>query len=327
MMKAFIKKCIQNFAGVVGWRVAKAGKKKLIILMYHRVLPISDERYQFEEPGMVVSDASFRMHMQVIADESIPVLTPEQWIDMKESERPQLAVAITFDDGWLDNYQYAFPILKEFGFVSTLYIVTDYLGKPAPFWPNRVLRLLLSDRSVISDEWHDLINMMGEQPRLPVSRDKAASLIATLKKYRDDEIYEALENVSLSEPSQIEMIDETQLLDAQASMGVVIGCHTRRHYRLVDGLSDNLLEEEIVESKHILERLTSIRPTTFCFPNGDFSEKALALVKTHYCNAVTTKRGHNVSGEVDAHQLVRIGVHNDISDTPLKFKARLSSYV
>ncbi|MCW8107271.1 polysaccharide deacetylase family protein [Alteromonas ponticola] len=326
-MKTMIKKFLHGIVGSIGWRIAKLGDKKLIILMYHRILPSSDERYRFEEPGMVVSYESFRMHMQVITDEGIPVVTPEAWLEKNENERPPVAIAITFDDGWLDNYQYAFPVLKEFGFVSTLFVVTDYLGCPAPFWPNRVLRLLLDKNSVISEEWHDLVNMMPSKPVLPMSRDEAAHVIASLKHYSDDDIYRALNKIPSSISGQIEMISADQLLEAKATMGVEVGCHTRRHYRLLEGLEESLLQEEIVESKEILKSIISEDPTTFCFPNGDYSSRALKMVRENYVAAVTTARGHNISGNVDKHQLVRIGVHNDISDTPLKFKARLSTFM
>ncbi|MCW8091295.1 polysaccharide deacetylase family protein [Alteromonas sp. ASW11-130] len=326
-MKSLIKKCLRSVAGTVGWQIAKSGKKKLIILMYHRVLPVSDSRYQFEEPGMVVSDKTFRLHMQVIADENLPVITPNKWISTADEEKPSLAIAITFDDGWLDNYEFAFPVLKEFGFTSTLYVVTDYLGKPAPFWPNKILRLLLDQNVTVNEDWNALLRLSGPLPSLPMSRDDAANVILKLKRHSDKEIYSALQNIELQQNSQIEMINKEQLMDAQKTMGVKVGCHTRRHYRLVDELSSSLLKEEIVQSKQILTEMIQDDIDAFCFPNGDFCPEALKLVEENYRYAVTTKRGHNFLDNFSQHQLTRIGVHNDISDTKIKFKARLSSWI
>ncbi|NMH59046.1 polysaccharide deacetylase family protein [Alteromonas ponticola] len=325
-MKKLIKKCLQSLAGTVGWQLAKAGDKKLIILMYHRVLPANDPRYRFEEPGMVVTDSTFKMHMEVLANERIPVLTVDDWVNSDDKDKPQLAIAITFDDGWLDNFEYAFPVLKEYKFVSTLYVVTDYLAQPAPFWPNKVLRLLLDENSKPDETWSDLLNLLNHQPNVPLSRDEAAACIKTLKQHSDQTIYAALNNISSSGMHQVEMMSQSQISQAQQEYGVTVGCHTRKHMRLIEGLPQSVLSAEIVESKSILSEISNEHAHSFCFPNGDYSDSALALVRQHYANAVTTKRGHNRVG-CDVHQLVRIGVHNDISNTPLKFKARLSSYI
>lgn len=326
MIKQLVKNTLSFAAGTLGWSMVRRGNKRLIILMYHRVLPVNDPRYQREEPGMVVSDKTFAMHMQTLHDEKVPVMTVSDWLAQPESTRAPLTVAITFDDGWLDNYEFAFPVLKQFGFRSTLYVVTDFLGKPAPFWPNKVLQLLLAEDAQPTDDWGPLLRLIDKRISLPLSRDEAAQIIDHLKSHSDHEIYNALAAIPAEQDTPVEMISTEQLLDAQATMGVEIGSHTRRHYRLKEGLSETLLQEEIVEAQRILQDMTGAPVTTFCFPNGDFSEAAHQLVQSHYQAAVTTMRGINSARNFDTHKLLRIGVHNDISETPLKFKAKLSGW-
>ncbi|QJR81982.1 polysaccharide deacetylase family protein [Alteromonas pelagimontana] len=328
MLKPLLKSCAQWVAGTIGWASMKRGDKKLIVLMYHRVLPTDDPRFQYEEPGMVVSDRTFAMHMQTLSAEKLPVMTVSKWVGLSDVERPALTVAITFDDGWLDNYEYAFPVLKQYGFPSTLYVVSDFLGLPAPFWPNKVLRLLLTPGLRIDENWQPLLNMINAELSLPLSRNAAAEVIAKLKQYDDDDIYQALASIKAdTAASQIEMINQEQLLDAQTHYGVEVGCHTRKHYRLVEGLNAEKLQDEVVQSKQILEALTHKAVSSFCFPNGDFSDAAHALVKSNYCCAVTTKRGINTSGSLIPSKLNRVGVHDDISNRPISFKARLSCWL
>jgi len=326
MIKPLVKSVWQTLAGTVGWYKVKRGDKKLIVLMYHRVLPTTDPRYQFEEPGMVVSDTTFAMHMQVLSEENINVMTVSQWSALPADQRPQLTVAITFDDGWLDNYEYAFPVLKRYNFASTLYVVSDFMDMPAPFWPNKVLRLLLTPGLQQTEAWQPLLALTGTLPPLPLTRDQGAAVIDHLKQHGDDTIYAALAPLSdvLASHTQTEMINQQQLHDALTNYGVELGCHTRRHYRLVEGLSETLLQEEIVQSKQLLEAANNRRVASFCFPNGDFSPAAHKLVSEHYDCAVTTKRGINTAANLQTSKLLRIGVHNDISNTPMKFRAKLS---
>lgn len=93
----------------------------LPILMYHHVSP---------SPGLVtVSPSCFREHMAKIAREGW------QTIGVAELERffageplPRRSVMITFDDGYLDNFIHAHPVLQEFGLKAVLFLVTGWPG-------------------------------------------------------------------------------------------------------------------------------------------------------------------------------------------------------
>jgi len=61
----------------------------------------------------------------------------------------------------------------------------------------------------------------------------------------------------------------------------------------------------------------------FCYPNGDFTDKVTEIVSQHYQSAVTTHRGINRLSSLSPYRLDRIGLHNDISNTPKKLLARI----
>ncbi|WP_100643210.1 polysaccharide deacetylase family protein [Alteromonas facilis] len=325
LLKDLLKIIPTWLAATVGWRTLLAGDKTLVILMYHRVLPKDDQRYQFEEPGMVVTPKTFRMHVETLVDSKVPVVSLRSWLEKDASKRPQFAVAITFDDGWLDNYEFAFPILREYDLPSTLFAVSRFLGQPAPFWPNKLLRILLSNSKWTSEQIASMQKLMPNFSGGSMNRESAASIIQYLKQYPDTQIHDVL-SVFSDEELAIEMMDLKQLTDAKQNLNVDIGSHTCNHLRLKDYLPTATLKEEISESKKELEACIQDNINGFCFPNGDYSEEALALVKTTYSYAVTTNRGHNNNAEMSPYELVRIGLHEDVSNTPTKFKARLANW-
>ncbi len=92
------------------------------VLMYHHVLPQS---------GFITSaQAHFREQMEHLSKNGYKSLTPAELAYFKKTgEKPKNSVMITFDDGWRDNYIYAYPILKEFGLRATIFVITDWIGQ------------------------------------------------------------------------------------------------------------------------------------------------------------------------------------------------------
>lgn len=100
--------------------------RSIPVLVYHKVgdLPPMD-RFR-----LTVSKEQFKSHLQYLYDHAITPVTLDRLIevenDSKESDKRY--IAITFDDGYLDNYQNAFPILHEFGFPATIFLITSLMG-------------------------------------------------------------------------------------------------------------------------------------------------------------------------------------------------------
>lgn len=101
------------------------------ILLYHRVVPKIPNG---DLAGICISAAAFESQIRWLAARryvGVPLDAVERELRAERGAPralPPRSVAITFDDGYLDNYLYAWPILKRFGFNATIFMVTDAIG-------------------------------------------------------------------------------------------------------------------------------------------------------------------------------------------------------
>lgn len=322
-LKQIIKTCLVWVAGSIGWHFATNKPGRLIILMYHRVLPADDHRTRFEEPGMIVTPDTFALHLATLQQSNLEIVDLTDWVKNRDNYAQRTCVAITFDDGWRDNFEFAFPLLQEKRIPATIFAVEEHIGKCVQFWPNRVAKLLLSDHR--NEAFLDILQQqLGRLPN-EFNRESVSALIQGLKKFNDEQIYSWLASIDDTGDSPREMMNEEEFEQSLNKANIALGSHTLSHCRLNDFTEDSVLHNEVVMSKKRLEARFGKEIELFCFPNGDCSASALNLVAQHYKAAVTTKRGH--VDEFTPHELKRIGVHNDISDTKIKFKARMSGWV
>lgn len=98
----------------------------LPILMYHSINPGTQVRCKLE-----VSVSTFQRQMDFLKDHNYRVLRLEEAANLIKNKKriPLKSVVITFDDGFKDNYLYAYPVLKKYNFPATIFIIVDDIGK------------------------------------------------------------------------------------------------------------------------------------------------------------------------------------------------------
>jgi peptidoglycan/xylan/chitin deacetylase (PgdA/CDA1 family) len=98
----------------------------LPILMYHSISPNA-----MPQNRLAVSVDAFERQMRFLKEHRYNVLTLEEIKDLMSQGRrpPPKAVAITFDDGYKNNYTYAFPILKKYNLTATIFIIINEIGR------------------------------------------------------------------------------------------------------------------------------------------------------------------------------------------------------
>lgn len=95
------------------------------ILLYHRVLPTPTAPDPYRN---CVSTAAFRSHLRWLQAHGYSSLPLTAGAVGPSLRRHGKHVAITFDDGYEDNYVHAWPVLKEFGFTASIFVVTNIIG-------------------------------------------------------------------------------------------------------------------------------------------------------------------------------------------------------
>lgn len=329
-----LKQLARTVVGLTGRQNWVTLRPNLIILTYHRVLPATDARARLTQPGMMVTPETFAMHLRELKRKNFVPMPLHEWVADRDAGRrlPRKACAITFDDGWRDNYEFAFPILSREQLPATVFLVTDKVGTPHRFWPERLANLVAAASadvrlwSLPAFAWFHQLHQSGAPMAL---RDKIDYVICQAKRFNDDVIEQRIASAeheaALAPAHEADLLNWIEVAEMRRSSLVSFGSHTRRHTRLVKGLASTALQDEIVGSKHIMTERLGEAPPLFCYPNGDASVAAETLVRGTYRAACVVTPGWN-NMRSDVYRLKRLNMHNDVTQTPIAFSARLSGW-
>ena len=107
-------------------------QRRPLILGYHRVVDDFATASQTEMPSMLISQAMFERHLECDR-QALPLRHPRRDRRARVASGEPFAepvAAITFDDGYRDMYEHAFPILQRKGIPAAVFVVTDLIGGP-----------------------------------------------------------------------------------------------------------------------------------------------------------------------------------------------------
>ena len=156
-MKKFIKTAVAGFmyySGLLRFFVflkrITTGSGACIVLTYHRVIPPADcparpEKWECYRslPGIVVSPEMFAKQIEFIVKRYNVIPLMDLVGHLERGKRiPRRSAVITFDDGWRDNFVYAFPVLKKYQVPATIFLTTGFIGTTKLFWPERLISIL-----------------------------------------------------------------------------------------------------------------------------------------------------------------------------------------
>lgn len=287
-----------------------------VILAYHSIL---------EEPeltdhilGVSQSRASFDAHMATLARDFSPVSVEDVAQFAKSGRKlPPRAVAVTFDDGFADNYEVALPVLKRYGIPATFYIMVDSVENGTLPWYCRI-RVAFNTTRV--PKWTDpagrSYDLTNPEER-SAARSKAWDCGAALTRVPQQEFVSGVERALETETVKAKhgfMMDWEQVR-ALKKAGQTIGGHTLSHPNVAQ-VSQSEAQSEIAGCKKRLEEVVGAPVEHFSYPhpalNPHWSKQTLEITReAGFKSAALTTKGPVRAGD-DPLAMKRIYAASDV---------------
>jgi peptidoglycan/xylan/chitin deacetylase (PgdA/CDA1 family) len=322
---------ILGSSGILEKTIRNRSGKGYVILMYHRILP-SDQAKPRVQPGMYVDPETFEMHIRYLKQYFQMVSLSEKFSIIqtaKNSHSIRPSCILTFDDGWRDFYEFAYPVLKRNQVPATVFLPTGYVGTSDWFWTDRLAGLLTNAIPPASPEKPGNPLLEGIAGIRGVYEERLEAAIHLMKNRNDQEIEDVIaalkERVGIvATPNQRVFLNWEEVREMRGSGLVSFGSHTHNH-RILVHLKEEEVREELVLSKKILLREGVVDPSfiPFCYPNGNSNQRIVCMVQeAGYHAAVSTGNGWN-DGDASPFELKRVAIHQDMTASREMFGCRV----
>jgi peptidoglycan/xylan/chitin deacetylase (PgdA/CDA1 family) len=299
---------VLNLLGVI-FLLEASRKDGVRILVYHRVSP-----FRIDD-GMTISQMAFDAQLRYLG-KHYSVVSLDEVAAMLRGECPTRSgvIALTFDDGYRDNYTQAWPILARYSMPATIFVTVGPLEGEVSLWTEEIRAAL----GASSSQTLDLESMGWGSWPLTTDAEKLDCLHAVkqrLKAVPDAERQRALREIIQRLCPQRKVGEQGPMLtwDMVREMskgGFTIGAHTMSH-KILTQIAPEEVDWEIRESKHRIEQRLGEPSRHFAYPNGtraDWDSQTQEAVKqAGFETACTTIRGTNPAKQ-DLYALRRLEI-------------------
>jgi peptidoglycan/xylan/chitin deacetylase (PgdA/CDA1 family) len=297
----------------------KLTKSQVAILMYHRVGPKNDT-WSLES----LDPQTFQKQIEYFSRnfELISLDELVRCIRQKKS-LPKKAVAITFDDGYRDNYLHAYPIIKKYNIPTTIFLTTGHIGTNKLFWWDKVSYIVK----------HTRVNKLnlGKFGNYLVSSDREKSLTNNeitekLKKVSEDQKQFLLEKLIIASnvlniPPEVgeDLILSWDDVKEMMNGGIDFGAHSVNH-PILTNMPLEQAKWEIAQSVKSIEEKLGKKVNGFSYPNGDYNSAISKFIQDRgFSWAVAVLPNKLVSFKDNPYELRRLGIFEDFTGFKLMF--------
>ena len=260
--------------------------------MFHRVLPekLILKPNAYSQFGTLISQEYFETVLSLLTDNEFQFTTISEIIDQNDNNK---LIALTFDDGYKDNFEFAFPSLRKFNVTATFFPVVN------PCKNNTVLPL---------DIYYQCVD------ELKFSENERAEFITGETKrnfyWTEPEQQMGLLNSlfkELPKKSRVSYMSDIQLKKLSDN-GFEIGSHGMTHSLLIANyMNDEKVLNEMQKSKQWLETIIGKPVTAYCFPAGRYNTKLIELAKqVGYTSTCLVVRNKNENAVIPSYERIFI---------------------
>lgn len=298
-------------------------RKPVIVLAYHRVMPVPDaDTYPFDMGLVSATPEEFDWQMALIQREFDPIsLSDIARYVRGRFKLPKRPIVVTFDDGYADNHDHALPVLKRHGIPATIFATVGHIGTANLLWHDWAAYLALRARhgeipTLTGLQKVDASDSMASR-RLLAGRFLSylktrphAELLALLASLRE-------QHADVIRPGELELARTLSWEQVRnlSEAGIQFGSHTISH-AILSRLDPSELHDELTRSKAVLERELNVPCDTIAYPVGRsfaYTSKILAEVGlAGYRLGLAYNSGINWSHALDLFSLQRQSVELQI---------------
>ena len=304
---------------------------KALILLYHRVASPGVDPW-----ALCVSPEHFSEHMEVLRRIAHPCTLSELVRAHAANSIPKNAVAVTFDDGYLDNLTNARPILEDHDVPATIFVCSGAVGRRQEFWWDQLERVLLRSPEKLPERleldidgkrmtWsleeddglgdgHDWRDARHPLPHA-VSRSMFHSVWEHLRALPPAAQADAMRQICLwsGTPNEARWdyrtVDADDLVKIADSRLIAIGAHTVNH-PLLSAHPREFRRLEILNGRSELQDVIGGPVRHFAYPYGDYDETTVDILREAGFASACTTVDRAVTPRSFAHELPRVMVHD-----------------
>lgn len=295
-----------------GRLVSPGGTKgKLTILTYHRVPPDIDPLLSKDQ----VDARKFAKHMAIIAECFNVLPLPEALERLQHGTLPSRALSITFDDGYLDNFTIALPILQRHGLKATFFVCSGYLNDGLMFNDIIIESLRACQSPQLDLSWLGLgLLPLQDMASKHVGAEKILGAVKYLPFLEREQACTRLWQMAAPGQTLPRLMMTDDQIRQLAAQGMTIGGHTHTH-PILNRIDLDSARQDIAHNRQVLGTLVGHEPLIFAYPNGrpvrDYShEHVKLLMDVGYHAAVSTAWGV-ATKSCDRYQLPRFSPWDD----------------
>jgi peptidoglycan/xylan/chitin deacetylase (PgdA/CDA1 family) len=268
------------------------------ILMFHHVRPARADPFQPNALLEITPDFLDRT-LALVGRLGFEVIPLDDVPDRLARPRGKPFVALTFDDGYRDNVEFALPILRRHGSPWTMFVTTEYASGTGRLW-----WLELEEVVRLSDRISVVVDGARRELRAGDAAEKHAAFAAAYRELRagpEPRLREVIagwcREAEIDTDALVRRLclgwDEIRALSHEP--GVTIGAHTLSHPMLAKH-DDATARREILESRAIIAERTGRPVRHFAYPVGDPGSAGprefRIAQEAGFATAVTTRPGH-----------------------------------